>query len=124
MQPYDIAIKTEEPENFNLWQAPELQVLLDQDTCQNCKEKKTMGLGLSGSPSAFHVRILLTPSMEVNAYCPQLPLNSQEKTALQVKGHLTKFLSDAGATHSTFISLFISYLPSLESRKFNIGGFW
>lgn len=60
--------------------------------------------------------------MEVIAYYPWLPLNSQEKIALQVKGHLTKFLSDAGATHSTF-SLFISYLPSLESLKFNIGGF-
>lgn len=27
------------PENLNLWQAPELLVLLYQDTCQNCKEK-------------------------------------------------------------------------------------
>lgn len=65
MQSYGIAIKTEKPETFNL--CPELQVLLDQDACQNCKEKRTVGLGLSGpqeevkSPSAFHIRTLLTP---------------------------------------------------------------
>lgn len=49
MQSYGIAIKTEKHENFNLWQAAELQVLLDQDTCQYCKEKRTMGARILGT---------------------------------------------------------------------------
>lgn len=61
------------------------------------------------------------PCIDGNAYCPQLPLNSQEKIALQVKGHLTKFLGDTGQHILLLVSSFLVSFPWSHKSLTSVG---